>query len=168
MLKHILWTLIGICLLWSCAPHSGSTTEEVRDSVGDTSKVPGNVPEETEAEEMERLQSEEQHVFDDLGAYDGMYNLYTESENAEGTLQMKYLGDRTFKFVLRLSVDDLCEGIVQDTAFVDRTQHALFATDHCLLHFNLLGENIEIVEPDGCDQMEGDCTFSGVYEYVMP
>jgi hypothetical protein len=67
---------------------------------------------------------------------------------------------------LILTVSDVCKGVVKDTAYVDRTQHAFYRGDKCMLHFELNGQNIEITAEDGCDKMKGECSFTGVYQSV--
>lgn len=121
---------------------------------------------ESEEDELARRAREDEETYSQMGAYDGSYSLYTESEGADGMLTLKYLGDKTFKFSLKLIVADVCEGIVEDTAYADRTQHAFHRTDKCMLHFELNGQNIEITAEDGCDKMKGDCSFTGVYQSV--
>lgn len=120
---------------------------------------------ETEAEETQRLEEEASGWENDLDAYNGRYILYTESEGAEGSLTLKYLGNKEFKFSLRMDVLDLCEGELEGTALVDRSQHAFYPSDNCLIHFNLFGQNIEIEEPAGCNAMKGDCSFTGTYQF---
>jgi hypothetical protein len=122
--------------------------------------------EESENVELARRAKEDEAIYNEMNVYDGEYMLYTESEGADGNLTLKYLGDKVSKFSLKLTVPDMCDGVIEDTAYVDRTQHAFYRSDKCLLHFELLGQNIEITAEDGCDKMKGDCSFSGVYQSV--
>lgn len=135
-----------------------------------TSRKPGD---ETEEQENERLAkeraAEEEQAFRELGSYNGNYKLYTESEGADGKLELNYKGDKIFSFRLNLQVPDLCQGDVEGEILMDRTQHGLFQQDSCLLHFNFMGNwgdrgfIVEIEQPDRCNLMKGDCIFTGKY-----
>lgn len=144
----------------SVSPDSIRTKDSVRDD-------------ETEEEESERLLREraieDEKAFAELNVYDGKYSLSTESEGAEGSLQLTYEGNKSFSFKLDLTVVDICKGSIDGKIFMDRTQHGLFQQDSCLLHFNFMGSwgdsgfIVEIEQPDPCNLMNGDCIFTGKY-----
>ena len=156
----IILTIIAACSA------KNDTAKDAAVNDADTTAQVAKKEGESEEEELARRHSEDEKVFSEMNVYDGTYKLYTESEGAAGTLVLQYLGDKTLKFSLRLSVADVCEGIIEDTAYIDRTQHAFLARQGCNLHFELLGQNIEISEPEGCNRMKGDCTFAGTYQAV--
>jgi hypothetical protein len=156
----------ALLMMWLAGLMAACTRSDQKTTMSaDTTEVVESL-QETEPEDSEELEAEESEDFANLNTYDGEYMLYTEAD-MEATLSMRYLGDRNFKFVLHLINFGVCEGTLEDTAFVDQTQHALYASDGCLLHFNLLGDNIEVIQPEGCEAMVGDCTFSGTYGYVL-
>ena len=151
--------LISLCLLLSCA----GKNEKANNDQPDSAKA--NVSE-TENQELAQRQAENDKAFSEMGKYDGEYKLFTESDAADGALVLKYLGDQKFKVSLKLSVPNVCNGVIEDTAIVDRTQHAFFAGKECMLHFELLDREIEINEPEGCvTYMNGDCSFAGTYKF---
>ncbi len=171
------FALFAICLISGCSTNRGSDNESnsQEDSIAlqnDSIQVVNRV-EETEQEEADRLMRErsleDEKAFAELGVYDGKYLLSTESEGADGSLELKYNGEKVFTFKLALNVPDVCKGLVEGEVFMDRTQHGLYQQDNCLLHFNFMGNwadsgyVVEIEQPEKCGQMEGDCAFGGKY-----
>jgi hypothetical protein len=170
-MKKILFLLFLISI--SCGTntkentnHTNTDSTSFETSLADKEDRRNPDREEIEEAELASRAKEEESIYTEMGVYDGSYTLSTESENAYGNLALQYLGNKTFKFSLRLTVPDMCEGMIEDTAYVDRTQHAFYRTNTCVLHFELLGQNIEISAEDSCDKMKGDCSFSGVYQSV--
>lgn len=175
MKKYLLF-LVSFALSCNSSDQTKTNTQEtaVKDSIAtiDTAAAPV-VREETEAEESERIAKEraeaDAQAYNELNVYDGSYNLNTESEGAEGKLTLTYKGDRVFKFKLELLVSDVCTGTIENELTMDRTQHGVFQTDGCFLHFNFMGNYaesgmiIEIEQADKCDLMKGDCIFTGQY-----
>ena len=129
--------------------------------------------EETEEEEAERLlreqQEEDDRVYSELGMYDGTYDLSTESEGAAGIVELRYNKDKTFDFIIRLTVPGTCDGEVIGQITMDRTQHGFYADKGCFLHFNFMGLwaepglIVEVEQEENCDKMKGECIFSGTY-----
>lgn len=134
--------------------------------------------EETEEEESERLlrerAAEDEEAYKYLSTYDGTYTLFTESEGAEGKLELKYNNDRVFDFKLELKALDICQGSASGQVVMDRTQHGFFQTDGCMLHFNFMGNwgdsgmVVEIEQPEACSLMKGECIFTGKYTQGTP
>jgi len=162
-MKNLPFVILLVVAGCSSKTSSESTSENADSLLENATKMDSSI---SEDDELTLRAKEEEAVYNGMGAYDGTYALFTESEGATGTLSMQYLDNRTFKFSLQLIVADMCNGIVEDTAYVDRTQHAFYRTNGCMLHFELQGQNIEITAEDGCDKMKGDCSFSGVYQSV--
>ena len=164
-------SLFLFIILINCSP-SGKNTEESKAGQAVDTAVASKPMEETEEEEAERIAKEkfeeDEKAFLELNSYDGQYILNTESEGAEGTLELKYNGERAFHFKLMLKALDICDGMIEDEFFMDRTQHGMYHTDGCSLHFNFMGSyadgTIVEIEQDGqCDRMKGDCIFTGKY-----
>ena len=171
------FVLVAICLISGCSTNRESLNENnsQKDSIAlqnDSIQVVNRV-EETEQEEADRLMRErsleDEKAFAELGVYDGKYLLSTENEGANGSLELKYNGEKVFIFKLSLKVPDVCDGLVEGEVSLDRTQHGLYQHDNCLLHFNFMGYwadsgyVVEIEQPEQCGQMEGNCTFTGKY-----
>lgn len=159
----ILLFTVQLQLLVGCNAASEKNANSEKDS---------SIKYETEAEEESRLliekQAEDEKAFNELNLYDGEYSIYSESEEVVATLEIKYNNDKTFNFHWNFNVSDLCsakyEGIIQ----MDRTQHGFFNENGCTLHFNFMGswnegEVIEIEIEGDCNNLFGDCEFSGKY-----
>lgn len=167
-----------LVFLVSCT--NTKTKESDHSTVGDSVIESTTSPlaaskEETEEEETERISKErfeeDQKAFSELGSYDGKYTLLTESDGATGTLELKYSGERLFAFTLSLNVAEQCDGIVEAELVMDRTQHGFYQGGSCYLHFNFMGSYadgtiVEIEQPDKCEEMKGDCIFSGTYQKI--
>jgi hypothetical protein len=153
-------------LMASCASKATNekTIDKEFDSITNTNR---SVPLDSEQDQLVKIAQEEEAVYNELTVYNGNYLLYTESEGAEGTLALEYLGNKVFKFSLQIVVPGVCEGIIQDTAYVDRTQHAFYSSASCMLHFELLGQQVEVISDGGCDNIKGDCSLSGVYQSIV-
>jgi hypothetical protein len=158
------WLLLLVLLTNACGKKE-STISETTDSTS-ASKEP-MVTEGTGDRDSEDIlrerNNEEEKVYSQLGKYDGVYSIHTESEGVSASLKLEYKGDRVFSFELSLEVADVCSGYIQDKFTMDRTQHGFYDHEGCLLHFNLLETEVEIDEPAGCSFMKGECTFSSTW-----
>jgi hypothetical protein len=168
-MKKVCLLFLVACVNGSCSTKTPSDTlVETADSISVVDSTLASHDEarvETEVEEFERRAKEEAAIYNEMSVYDGEYVLSTESEGADGRLRLRYLGNKIFTFSLKVAVPDICEGIVEDTAYVDRTQHAFYRSPQCLINFELQGQTIEITAEEGCSKMKGACSFSGVYQY---
>ncbi|MFN0047645.1 MAG: hypothetical protein ACKVOU_00830 [Cytophagales bacterium] len=181
-MKHTILSSIVIftIILWltNCKSNTSSENTSEKTNVDSAKKIVDSTlsnakAEETEAEESERIAKEkfeeDELAYKELGQYDGKYTLNTESEGADGNLEMQYSGERVFKFKLIIEAVDICAGNIEGEIFMDRTQHGIYRTDSCYLHFNFNGSYanagliIEIAQDDRCSSMKGDCIFSGNY-----
>jgi hypothetical protein len=115
---------------------------------------------------------EDDSAYAALSAYNGTYDLITESEGVDCKLRMNYLGDKRFKTELKLAVPQICNATIEGEVLMDRTQHGFYNTDSCFLHVNFLGiygntVSIEIEQVEDCPLIKGDCIVSGTYTRML-
>jgi len=132
--------------------------------------------EESEEEETERIMkqryAEDSISYSQLAMYGGNYEIKTESEGVNATLNLQYNGDQSFNYEWSFEVDveqAKCKAKRKGVLVMDRTQHGIDADGECRIHFNFNGYTSKgyIVEIDFEDQskcgVEGGCDFSGAY-----
>lgn len=176
-MKSIKFTVLPILAMFflSCASQKEQGNSNPTDNtVKDSSLLQR---EETEEEETERL-LRERHVEDSttyaqLGTYDGVYLIYTESAGVDATLQLHYNGNRTFNYEWKLEVSDEgtnCLGHRKGVLTMDQTHHGFDRTEDCVIHFNFNGYwndgyvvKVDFEDQSLCPDLVGECTFSGTY-----
>ncbi|MEW5846143.1 MAG: hypothetical protein AB1777_07730 [Bacteroidota bacterium] len=164
---YLFYLMFMVVAFAACVNQSNKAQDTVESSSVEKEQVF-----ETEQEEAERLlkerAAEEEKVYSELGIYNGVYTIITESEGVTSSLELKYNNDKTFDFKWFLLAGDFCEAKYEGKILMDQTQHGFFAGDGCTIHFNFMGnwgegEIIEIDHEGNCKDMKGDCNFAGKY-----
>jgi hypothetical protein len=98
-----------------------------------------------------------------LAVYSGQFEWQPEGgAEGGGSLSLRYDGNREFTFSLSTSLNE-CGANLEGKLFADRSQHAAYQSEGCLIHFNFLaGDTIEIIE-ERCDKHAKECGFAGDY-----
>ena len=175
MKLKILFALLLVSVLISCSDKKNNTTEESAktDSV-DVSVHSDDYEEPSEDnEDLKKRSAEDSIAYASLGAYNGEYQLHTESDGVDAKLQLMYGNDRTFKYqwsFVVTSEEANCKAELKGTVTMDRTQHGFDSQGECRVHFNFkslqngrYAVEINFEDESKCKMVSGPCIFSGTY-----
>lgn len=125
--------------------------------------------EETEAgEPLAQTSNDEATTIETYLLYTGQYQLYTESEGASGTLQLRYLNDKRFEFEIKLDVPEVCSGNMKGEFILQQTDFGAYTAADCPLSLTLKGSwngsmTVQIDQTGACQHLGDSCIFTGTY-----
>ena len=159
-------TLYILCLiaLVCCARNKNSSTESPNaDTIATTNS----------SVELTKLSSEHATPSDSLAAYDGVYELRTESDGVNAKLTLTYKRNSTFEYywIFRVTGGEVkCQGEQNGSITVAGNRRGFDDRGDCSLRFDFNGlqngnyvVDMAFEDQEKCKTLSGPCLFSGTY-----